>query len=374
MKIAIDGRNLASATDGIGRFVHNAIKALAAQGGDVMVYAPSAVNSGYDIPSGVSVQLAGFKGPLARTFWGQSVLPSLARRDRVEVLWGPSHRLPFILDGRIARVVTIHDLVWLHAARTMRTRTWMGDRLLMKPALRTADVVVADSTATASALTAEFPWLRSSVTTVAPGTASLPAPGDVSSLEPLGITRPYALFVGTLEPRKNLANLIRAYGLLSAGTRAGCDLVIVGGKGWKQTGLADLVRGSGLETNIRFTGFVDDSVLATLYANCLFLAMPSLYEGFGFPIVEAQSFGKPVLTSSTSSMPEVAGNNAVLVDPRDSAAIADAFDRLSTDAEFRNRIAAGARNNAGRFTWENHARGMLRIFEQAIGQRRDTSA
>ncbi|TIR44391.1 MAG: glycosyltransferase family 4 protein, partial [Mesorhizobium sp.] len=128
------------------------------------------------------------------------------------------------------------------------------------------------------------------------GTATLPAPSDVSSLEPLGITRPYALFVGTLEPRKNLANLIRAYGLLPAVTRSGCDLVIVGGKGWKQTGLADFVRSSGLETNIRFTGFVDDSVLATLYANCLFLAMPSLYEGFGLPIVEAHSFGKPVLT------------------------------------------------------------------------------
>lgn len=374
MKIAIDGRNLRSPTDGIGRFVHNAIKALAAQGADVVVYAPDVVSESYDIPPGVSVQSAGFTGPLARIFWGQSVLPSLARRNRVEVLWGPSHRLPFVLDSRIARVVTIHDLVWRHAARTMRTRTLMGERLLMKPALRTADVVVADSTATASALMAEFPWLKSPVPTVFPGTATLPAPGDVSSLELLGITGPYALFVGTLEPRKNLANLIRAYGLLSDGTRAGCDLVIVGGKGWKQTGLADLVRAGGLEANIKFTGFVDDGVLATLYANCLFLAMPSLYEGFGFPIVEAHSFGKPVLTSNTSSMPEVAGDSAVLVDPNDPVAIANAFDRLSTDTEFRNRIAAGALSNAGRFTWENHAKGMLRIFEQAIGQRRKTSA
>ncbi|TIW03312.1 MAG: glycosyltransferase family 4 protein, partial [Mesorhizobium sp.] len=150
----------------------------------------------------------------------------------------------------------------------------------------------------------------------------------------------------------------------------GCDLVIVGGKGWKQTGLADLVHAGGLEANIKFTGFVDDGVLATLYENCLFLAMPSLYEGFGFPIVEAQSFGKPVLTSNTSSMPEVAGNNAVLVDPNDPVAIATAFGRLCTDTEFRNRVAAGARGNAGRFTWENHAKGMLQIFEEAVRQRR----
>ncbi|TJW39576.1 MAG: glycosyltransferase family 4 protein, partial [Mesorhizobium sp.] len=259
-------------------------------------------------------------------------------------------------------------------AETMRTRTWLGDRLMMKPALKTADVVVTDSTATATALTAEFAWLKSPIKTVAPGTTALPAPGDFSSLEPLAITRPYALFVGTLEPRKNLRNLIKAYSLLPASTRSRCDLVIVGGRGWKQTGLADDVRDGALETNIRFTGFVDDRTLATLYSNCLFLAMPSLYEGFGFPIVEAQSFGKPALTSNTSSMPEVAGDSAVLVDPTDPAAIASAFDRLSSDVAFRKRIAAGARENAERFTWENHAKGMLQIFEQAIAQRRKTHA
>lgn len=374
MRIGIDGRNLGSATDGIGRFVHNAVKALAAFGADVVVYAPGKINTDYDIPHGVSVRIANFNGPVARTFWAQAVLPSLARRDRVEVFWGPSHRLPFILDGDIARVVTIHDLVWLHAAQTMRTRTWLGDRLLMKPALKTADAVVTDSAATTDALKSEFPWLKSPVKTVHPGTVALPAPGDVSSLEPLGITKPYALFVGTLEPRKNLGNLIKAYGLLPAATRSGCDLVIVGAKGWKQTGLADEVRGGGLEPSIKFTGFVDDGTLATLYANCLFLAMPSLYEGFGFPIIEAQSFGKPVLTSNTSSMPEVAGDNAVLVDPNDLAAIATAFRRLCVDVEFRNGTAADARKNAGRFTWENHAKGMLQVFEQAIGQRRKSNA
>ncbi|TIN27372.1 MAG: glycosyltransferase family 4 protein [Mesorhizobium sp.] len=372
MKIGIDGRNLGSATDGIGRFVHNAVKALAALGADVVVYAPGKINADYDIPRGVSVRIANFRGPVARTFWGQVVLPTLARRDRIDVFWGPSHRLPFALDNGIGRVVTVHDLVWLHAAQTMRTRTWVGDRLLMKPALKAADVVVADSTATAAALKSEFPWLKSPVRTVYPGTVALPAPDNFSSLEPLGITRPYALFVGTVEPRKNLGNLIKAYGLLPAGTRSGCDLVIVGGSGWKQTGLADMVRAGGLEANIRFTGFVDDRTLATLYANCLFLAMPSLYEGFGFPIVEAQSFGKPVLTSNTSSMPEVVGDNAVLVDPNDAGAIAAAFRRLCVDVEFRDGLAVGAQENAGRFTWENHAKDMLQIFEQAIAQRRKT--
>ncbi|RWA87162.1 glycosyltransferase family 1 protein [Mesorhizobium sp.] len=374
MKIGIDGRNLGSATDGIGRFVHKSIKALSALGAEVCVYAPAKINANYELPHDVTLRTGTFHALPARALWGQAMLPSWAARDKVEVFWGPSHRLPLVLDSRIARVVTIHDLVWLHAPETMRARTLIGERLLMKPALRKADVVVADSTATANALTRAFPWLKSPVATVAPGTAALPVPGDVSSLESLGITRPYALFVGTLEPRKNLANLITAYGLLPAGTRSACDLVIVGGRGWKQTRLAEQVRGSGLETNIKFTGFVDDRVLATLYANCLFLAMPSLYEGFGFPIVEAQSFGKPVLTSSTSSMPEVAGDSAVLVDPNDPAAIAVAFDRLATDAEFRNGIAAGARENAGHFTWENHARGMLLLFEQAIRHRRKTDA
>lgn len=369
MRIGIDGRNLGSATDGIGRFVHNSIKALTALGADVFVYAPGKISVNYEIPHGVSLRIANFKGPYARMFWGQAILPYWALRDRVDIFWGPGHRLPLTLDGGIGRVVTIHDLVWVHAAETMRTRTWLGDRLMMKPALKTADVVVTDSTATATALTAEFPWLGSPIKTVAPGTTALPAPGSFSRLEPLGITRPYALFVGTLEPRKNLRNLIKAYSLLPESTRSCCDLVIAGSGGWKQTDLADEARHGALETNIRFTGFVDDRTLATLYSNCLFLVMPSLYEGFGFPIVEAQSFGKPVLTSNTSSMPEVAGDSAVLVDPTNPVAIAAAFSRFCVDVEFRNGIASGAKMNAGRFTWENHARGMLQVFEQAIGQR-----
>ncbi|RJT30851.1 glycosyltransferase family 1 protein [Mesorhizobium waimense] len=374
MRIGIDGRNLGSATDGIGRFVHKSIKALSALGAEVLVYAPAEINANYEFPRDVALRTGSFKALPARALWGQAVLPSWAARDEVEVLWGPAHRLPLILDDRIARVVTIHDLVWMHAPETMRVRTWVGERLLMKPALRKADVVATDSTAMATALTTEFPWLRSPIKTIAPGTSPLPAPGSFSSLEHLGITRPYALFVGTLEPRKNLRNLIKAYGLLPASTRSGCDLVIVGGSGWKQTSLADDVRLGGLEKNIIFTGFVDDAKLATLYSNCLFLAMPSLYEGFGFPIVEAQSFGKPVLTSNTSSMPEVAGDSAILVDPGSPEAIAGAFDQLCVDAQLRQKIAAGARKNAERFTWENHAKGMLHIFERAIEQRRKTLA
>ncbi|MDX8436157.1 glycosyltransferase family 1 protein [Mesorhizobium abyssinicae] len=374
MKIGVDGRNLGSATDGIGRFVHRSVKALSALGAEVFVYAPGQINPSYDIPSGVALRTAGIRSLAARALWGQTVLPSLAARDEVEVFWGPAHRLPLTLAERIARVVTIHDLVWVHAPETMRARTRIGERLLMKPALRRADMVVTDSNATAAALETEFPWLRSPIRTVAPGATPLPAPGGFSGLQPLGITRPYALFVGTLEPRKNLGNLIRAYGLLPEGARSACDLVIVGGSGWKQTSLADEVRLGGLERNVNFTGFVDDGMLATLYANCLFLAMPSRYEGFGFPIVEAQSFGKPVLTSNISSMPEVAGDSAILVEPNDPTSIADAFGRLCGDAQLRQKIAAGARRNAERFTWENHARGMLGIFEQAAGQRRRTAA
>lgn len=370
MRIGVDARNLRSATDGIGRFVHASIQALSALGVEICIYAPAPINASYALPAGTTRRTGGFESLPARALWGQAILPGEAARDGVEVLWGPAHRLPLILDSRIARVVTIHDLVWVHAPETMRARTLFGERLLMKPSLRRADMVVADSNATAAALQAQFAWLKTAFATVAPGTPPLPAPDGFASLEALGIVRPYALFVGTLEPRKNLGRLIQAYGLLPESTRSGCDLVIVGGSGWKQTGLADEVRRGGLDKNIIFTGFVDDRMLASLYANCLFLAMPSLYEGFGFPIVEAQSFGKPVLTSNTSSMPEVAGESAVLVDPRSAEAIAGAFGRLCLDAQLRQKLAAGARRNAQRFTWENHAKGMLEIFEQAIRLRR----
>jgi len=143
-------------------------------------------------------------------------------------------------------------------------------------------------------------------------------------LASLGIVKPYVLFVGTLEPRKNLRRLLGAWAGLPAALRQSHQLVIAGGKGWGGVDVPQLVQALGLGDTALVLGYVSDAQLAGLYAHARFLAMPSLYEGFGLPLVESMAHGVPVLTANCSAMPEVAGDAGVLVNPLSEPDIASA--------------------------------------------------
>jgi glycosyltransferase involved in cell wall biosynthesis len=308
------------------------------------------------------------RGPLLRAFWGQALLPRQAASRGVDVLWGPAHRLPGRLRGNIARIVTIHDLVWRHAPQTMRRQTWLGDRLLMRRAVQAADAIVTDSDATLRSVTEEFgPVGRPSIR-IYPGAIALRPNPRIDLSSKLGIDRPYALFVGTPEPRKNLPRLIEAYRSLEPTLRGCCMLVLAGGGGWGDADLVGNIRG--FENDIRVVGRIADSELAALYQGCLFTALPSLYEGFGFPILEANAFGRPVLTSDASSMPEVGGEAALLVDPTSTVSIGEGLVRMIADDRFRRGLAAKAEENASRFTWRRFGEQMLAVFEKAVSKRR----
>ncbi|MFN2185417.1 MAG: glycosyltransferase family 4 protein, partial [Anaerolineae bacterium] len=203
-----------------------------------------------------------------------------------------------------------------------------------------------------------------------PGGSTLPAPLGREALAAEGIERPYVLFVGTLEPRKNLRRLLRAYALLDEALRTRHQLVIAGGRGWGGVDIHALIREAGLDGQVVATGYVEDRQLATLYAHACFLAMPSLYEGFGLPLVEAMGFGVPVLTSNVASMPDVAGDAGLLVNPLDERAIAAGLSSLLTDTDHRERLAARAKANAGRFSWRKAARETWAVMEEAVEVRR----
>lgn len=302
--------------------------------------------------------------------WAQTVLPSWAKKDKVDVLWGPAHRLPFFLDRRIARVITIHDLVWRDMASTMQWQTWMADRWLMKPGVAVADEIVADSAATANALKAQFPGCGKKLDVIYPGLTTIGGTVASRGLSQFGIDRPYILFVGTLEPRKNLQRLLQAYASLQESTRQQFLLVLAGGQGWRLGDLKRHIVNLQIEPSVRLTGYVSDADLALLYSHARFLAMPSLYEGFGFPIIEANAMGIPVLTSSISSMPEVAGKAGILVDPNDVQSIRDGLESLATDNTLHARLVENAMPNSARFDWTESALQLVHIFEKAIAKRR----
>jgi glycosyltransferase involved in cell wall biosynthesis len=173
----------------------------------------------------------------------------------------------------------------------------------------------------------------------------------------------YLLFVGTLEPRKNLITLLHAYARLRAeGHAKDVKLVIAGRMGWLYADIFAAVRTLALDTEVIFTGFVHDTDLPALYRGAHLLVFPSLYEGFGLPILEAMASGVPVVTSTTASMPEVAGDAALLVDPHQPEAIAAGIAQVLSQDQLRQAMIEKGLDRAQRFTWERVAQRTLEVY------------
>jgi glycosyltransferase involved in cell wall biosynthesis len=174
----------------------------------------------------------------------------------------------------------------------------------------------------------------------------------------------YVLSVGTLEPRKNHARLVRAFDALAA-TRPDLRLVLAGARGWKSGAVDSAIAAAGARARIHVLGGVSADDLAALYSGATAFAYPSLYEGFGLPVLEAMAAGAPVLTSTVSSLPEVAGDAALLVDPDDSDAMAGAMHELLFDEALRTRLAGMGLARAASFTWERTARATAESLRRA---------
>ena len=365
MRIGIDARLLSEPVTGIGRYTIELTKELVKKDGHFFLYSARPFPIEQWQKDNVTVRSANFHRRSSKMLWSQTYLPYWASKDHLDVFWGATHRLPRYLPSSIARVVTIHDLVWKHAGETMRPFSRWVEKRLMPEAVQLADRIVVDSKSTLKDLEDEYPEAKQRIKVVYPGAPILPLAQEPEYLVSMGIIRPYFLFVGTLEPRKNLRRLLKAYSLLDDSIRHQYQMVIAGGKGWGSLDIHHLISDAGLEKQVVLTGYVDDVGLATLYTNALFLAMPSLYEGFGLPILEAMTQGVPALTSNNSSMPEVAGDAAMLIDPCDEMSIVAGLSSLLGNKAYRNELAGRAIANAKRFNWQNAAKDLWTIFEEA---------
>jgi glycosyltransferase involved in cell wall biosynthesis len=181
-----------------------------------------------------------------------------------------------------------------------------------------------------------------------------------------GIDGDYILSVGTTEPRKNILRLVSAFRALEQrGLKH--KLVIVGERGWLSDPLYEFVTQEGMKDRVLFTGYVNDQDLPPLYAGATVFVFPSLYEGFGLPVVEAMACGAPTITSNRSSLPEVAGDAALLVDPEDEGQIQNALQRLLEDKTLRQELSERAIDQSKKFSWEQSARQMLNVYKKVMG-------
>jgi glycosyltransferase involved in cell wall biosynthesis len=295
---------------------------------------------------------------------GRPALPASIRS--AEILHATNHvAVPPAGDGQ-RLIVTVHDLAF-ELFPGMFPRTW---RTMYKLGLRAA-VRRADAILTPSRNTAEDVLTRTAVDPaklhVVPLASSLPS-GALDAEEVLArlkVPTPYVLFVGTLEPRKNLVRLVRAYRRVAANGFPHA-LVLAGPLGWHHESLMRelALQGPG---EIVMTGPLTGEELDAVYRAADVFAYPSLYEGFGLPVVEAMARGVPTVASTTSSVPEVAGDAAIGVNPRSVREIAQAVESLLSDVDLAERLATRGRARAERFRWDETARLTLDVYERVLG-------
>lgn len=325
------------------------------QGFQVILYSDQPLPNSFHIPESVQVRIVRWPGLL----WHLAVLFRIVFLDRVLTYLSPTSTILPAVSSRCLPV--IHDLVafqasWRHQAKA----TWI-ERLTVPFAVRRARHILTVSEATMRDVMKRFglPADRFAVATPACGSPSVVL--DAAQLAKILArydleTQSYFLFVSTLEPRKNVERLIEAYARLRQRRPEGVPpLVIVGKTGWHAQEILDAPARFGVTSYVRFLGYVSSGEMPALYAGALAFAFPSLYEGFGMTVLEAMIAGVPVLTSNTSSLPEVAGGAGLLVDPLDVPAISAGLEKLMDDAGLRARLSTAGREQAQTFSWKASA-------------------
>lgn len=303
--------------------------------------------------------------PAVRIMWEQAVQPWALRRTGVDLV----HGLALVGPLWSARplVITIHDLSFLRYPRNFRALKRLYLKLFTRLSVRRARRVIAISESTRRDIIEKYG--------ISPERVDLVYYGSNPTFRPLpedhvarfrseqGLPERFILFVGTLEPRKNVVRLIEAYAQLPSNRPS---LMLIGGKGWLYDEVFNRVQELGLRDEVRFVGYVPGEHLPWWYNAAELFVYPSVYEGFGLPPLEAMACGTPVITSTVSSLPEVVGSAGLLVDPADTGALAAAMRQVLEDESERERLGAAGLVQAKRFSWEDTARLTVGSYRRAL--------
>ncbi len=289
-----------------------------------------------------------------KIIWEQFFLPFSLWKNNVQLYHGTGFTLPFFKSKKMRYVVTIADMTFFSHPKY---HTWWKVfyfQHMIPPTLKKADIVIAISENTKSDVMKMIKISPEKIKSIYLGVDEKFLPQQEKEykeiLKKYSIPKPYILFVGMLEPRKNLDGLLRAYAPLKE--RLNHHLIIVGKKGWKYEPIFETVKKLELQNHVHFLGYVPDEDVPALYSAATCFVYPSFYEGFGIPIIEAMACGCPVITSNNSSMKEIAGNAAILVDPYNITDIQNAIELLIADKAIRIKKRKEGIIQAKKFSWE----------------------
>ncbi|MGB4593713.1 MAG: glycosyltransferase family 1 protein [Coriobacteriia bacterium] len=330
-----------------------------------------------DEPLDVPFELRLGSGFTARSniLWMQTGVNRLLAADGVDLVWGPRHLLPFRARS-VARVATIHDLWHAHFPGQQPPINRALNRALIGRILKVADHIVTMSQATADDVVSIYQVAPDRMTVVPLGVdTSVFRPASPARVEELrarlGLPERYLLSLDVFNPRKNFRVVLEAFALLPQEKLAELQVVGIGRRRATSNSVDPyaVATSLGVSDRVRILDDVDHDDLVTLYSGALAFIYPSVYEGFGMPVLEAMACGCPVVASNRSSLPEVAGDAGVLVDPENADAVAAAVLRLASSPSETAGLVERGIERASEFTWRRTAEGMLVVFDRVLERR-----
>ncbi len=299
-------------------------------------------------------------------FWHRNVAKD-AKKEKVDLFFAPSsYIIPALLPKSIKTILTIHDLVAFLFPGTHNRKANLIERLFIKKALKKADHIITVSQNTKKDVQEKFKFYKNPISTIYNAADETYKPVAKEKLtnfiKKTNLPKHFFVAVGTLIPRKNYPNLIKALALLHK-THPGYQLMIVGGKGWQEQEIHDLITQNYLSKKVHLLGYLSTTAIRNLYNLAKALVFPSFYEGFGIPPLEAMKSGCPVITSYTSSIPEVVGDAALLINPESPEEIATAMKKLIENEELAESLRNKGLAQAQKFSWQQSAEKLLEIIE-----------
>jgi glycosyltransferase involved in cell wall biosynthesis len=362
MRIGIDCRYLREAPRGVGHYLINTLHQIAQQ---KITNQPDAVSEDMFYlyspgPILYKPQTENFvirKGrfSLPGTFWFQIEGKNLIRSDRLDAFWAPCDILPAGLPKKIRKVLSILDLTHLYFPHTMENYNLLIHKLFFLSSLKNADHIITISNFIKQDLIMHFNIPSEKIITIYLGVDDkfhiIEKSKVLSVLNRYSINRPYILSVGTLEPKKNYIRLLNAYKAL----KTDLDLIIVGKKGWKANDIFKTIDSLGLKKRVKILGYIQNDYLPYLYNGAEVFIFPSLYEGFGLPLLEAMACGAPVICSNTSSLAEISGEAVLKFNPNSVDELVLRIEQLLNNSELKETLRNKGFTRAKQFSWDKTA-------------------
>lgn len=373
MKIGVDAAVLHEPLMGIPRVVREVLRVLQGNDPENDYYLYSKLDFDFPLPNPRWHKCLHPRVPyLLGSLYLKQGLSQAGAAESLDVFWCTrSHMFPMGLPSTVARVLTVYDIVWRLYPETMERVNHFAIKLFAERGIRQAHRIISISESTRRGLMEILRTPGDKIEVVHLGVSAGFSARDREGArrfiaEKYGTSTDYICAVGSVEPRKNLITLIEAIRILRDRDQLRHQLVIAGGSGWKNSNIYASVAELGLtEREVKFLGWVPDEDLPSVYSGAAMFVFPSLYEGFGIPLLEAMACGTPIIASNTSSVPEVVGDAAILVSPNRSEEFADAIVKLTGDAVLSSSLVQKGLKRAREFTWEGAALKVLRIFQEA---------